>query len=381
MKNKINILLFTAIFIASVLPILVSTFVLDEILHSALSFSFNERIHQVIDSASSNLKNLAQFDEFNKEKYKQEFLDLQDLNLIYANGATVRTEIQNSFFLYFVICCGGGLLISVSLSVLVGRRVAKLYGDAHRELNLQREKNYFLESVAQWQEMARRLAHEIKNPLTPIEFSLRNLRKNYAQLSPENFRIQLDETTEIIGEEINHLRNMVQNFSSFARLPEPRPTPTDLRLFLLDFESRFARNWTDLKVVLEMASENPVMVNLDTALFRQALNNLLQNASEANPSQRVDVVIKLSEREQDIGVSVFNLGRSIPKAHLDKIFEPYFSSGAVKENMGLGLAIVRKIIIEQGGDIRAMEHEQGALFEIQFSRLVDRPRGEDLESV
>ena len=135
MKNKVNILLFVAISIASVLPMVVSSFVLNEILNSALSISFNDRIHQVIDSASLNLKSLGQLDETNKEKYKNDFLALQDLNLVYANGNAVRSEIQKSFFLYFVICCGVGLFVSLSFSLFVGRRVAKLYEKAHRELN------------------------------------------------------------------------------------------------------------------------------------------------------------------------------------------------------------------------------------------------------
>ncbi len=367
MKTKVKLLLFTSIFIASVLPILVSSFVLDEILNSTLSISFSDRIHQVVDSASTNLKTLGQLDVSNREKYKKEFLDLQDLSLVYSNRGVVRDEIQRSFLLYFAICCGFGLFVSIGLSLLVGRRVAKIYGEAYQELNIQREKNSFLENVAQWQDMAKRLAHEIKNPLTPIEFSLRNLRKNYDNLSIIEFRSQLDETTKIIGEEMSHLRNMVQNFSSFARLPEPKLESTDLKIFLADFESRYAKNWTEVKLTLDLQIEGAMLIPLDPSLLRQAFNNLLQNANEANPGQIVDVVIRLFiEEEEKILITIFNRGQKIQKENLEKIFEPYYSAGSGKENMGLGLAIVRKIIIDQGGDIRAVESTDGAQFEIQF---------------
>jgi nitrogen fixation/metabolism regulation signal transduction histidine kinase len=208
----------------------------------------------------------------------------------------------------------------------------------------------YLEQMATWQELARMLAHEIKNPLTPIEVLVGSLARGYESKTPAEFAAQLDDTRRIVGEELQHLQATVNRFGEFARLPQVELADVDLAEVLRQHLGSLCdpvepRAWT-----LRAPPRAPARV--DVTLFRQVLANLLRNAREANPGSAVRFEVTLERAGSWWRLVIANDGVAVPPALAPRIFEPYVSSGASKENMGLGLAIVKKIVLEHGGEIR-----------------------------
>jgi len=204
------------------------------------------------------------------------------------------------------------------------------------------------ERVAAWREVARRLAHEIKNPLTPIAMSVETLREAQARGRPD-FPEIFEEGTRAIGEEVRRLKRIVDEFSRFARLPAPARTevaPEDLAQAVL---ALFPAPPPGVEVIRQVAPGLPaVLADRDQVL--QVLLNLVQNALDAMPAGGT---LRLAVREERGGVAfaVADSGPGIAPDRLERIFEPYFTT---KEGgTGLGLAIARRIAEEHGGRLEA----------------------------
>jgi two-component system nitrogen regulation sensor histidine kinase NtrY len=204
------------------------------------------------------------------------------------------------------------------------------------------------QKVAAWREVARRLAHEIKNPLTPIQLSAERLRRKLGDLAPPLHELVQECTSTIIGE-VESLKGLVDEFSQFARMPAPRAVPTELHTFLNEtlalYKGLFA------SVEFEMHYDASVsQVRLDPEQMKRVMINLIDNAIEAMGRQGVIVI----ETARDIPNSLVRIvvsdtGPGIPEAERDKLFLPYYSTKG--RGSGLGLAIVRRIVAEHGGSI------------------------------
>jgi two-component system nitrogen regulation sensor histidine kinase NtrY len=204
------------------------------------------------------------------------------------------------------------------------------------------------QKVAAWREVARRLAHEIKNPLTPIQLSAERLRRKLSDLSPPLHDLVQECTSTIIGE-VESLKGLVDEFSQFARMPAPRAVPSELHAFLNDtlalYDGLFAA------VTFERHYDTSVnQVRLDPEQMKRVMINLIDNAIEAMGRQGVIVV----ETARDVSNSLVRIvvsdtGPGIPEAERDKLFLPYYSTKG--RGSGLGLAIVRRIVAEHGGSI------------------------------
>jgi two-component system nitrogen regulation sensor histidine kinase NtrY len=206
---------------------------------------------------------------------------------------------------------------------------------------------------AAWGDVARRIAHEIKNPLTPIQLSAERLRRKYlAEITnaPEIF----DKCTETIIRHVNDIGRMVDEFSSFARMPKPVIAREDLRELAKSAVFPQKVTFSDIDFTFE-APEAPVFVSCDGRLIVQALSNLLKNAAESIGARhaagkdlspgRIDVVI--SDFGHECRLDVVDNGVGLPKAERHRLTEPYMTTRA--KGTGLGLAIVRKVIEEHGG--------------------------------
>lgn len=205
------------------------------------------------------------------------------------------------------------------------------------------------ERVAAWQEIAKSLAHELKNPLSPIRLSIETLRKAHER-SHEDFDALFDESTRAILQEVDRLRAIVDEFSRFARLPSPRVQQTDLCEALSQAASLHAEGSAVVSVELPASA---VEARVDPDQLMQVLHNLLQNArdaaSEAHPSGGGRVVVSLGKDARSVWIRVEDNGGGIPEARRDSIFDPYFTT---KEGgSGLGLAISQRIVAEHGGRI------------------------------
>jgi two-component system nitrogen regulation sensor histidine kinase NtrY len=204
------------------------------------------------------------------------------------------------------------------------------------------------QKVAAWREVARRLAHEIKNPLTPIQLSAERLRRKLSDLAPPLHDLVQECTSTIIGE-VESLKGLVDEFSQFARMPAPRAVPSELHAFLNDtlalYDGLFAA------VEFERHYDSSVnQVRLDPEQMKRVMINLIDNAIEAMGRQGVIVV----ETARDVSNSLVRIvvsdtGPGIPEAERDKLFLPYYSTKG--RGSGLGLAIVRRIVAEHGGSI------------------------------
>lgn len=212
------------------------------------------------------------------------------------------------------------------------------------------------ERVAAWQEVARKIAHEIKNPLTPIQLSIQHLKDRYYQES-DDYADVLEQCTETISEEVESLRTMVKSFSEFARMPKPDPHPTNVNHLINTIISIYRESHPEIDFVLSLSPELPEM-NLDPNQIKRVLHNLIANSVDAmHPKGRI---LRISTRMGDADdgiIEVEDSGSGIPEENIDKIFEPYFTTKS--KGTGLGLAIVNRIIKDHFGEIEFHNTEIG----------------------
>lgn len=250
-------------------------------------------------------------------------------------------------------------------------RLARAFNDMLDELAEAQHKVAYLQRIGAWQGMARRIAHEIKNPLTPIQLAVQQLREKDPGLSPEFSRL-LTASTEIVQDEVAALRRMVQSFSQFAKVPEVRLEPVDVGRVLEEFERAYG-HLTDREgdqLVVEVPSE-PLTIQGDRQLLKQSLVNLVENAVlSAHEASRevVTVRVRASAAPDDptqVEVRVDDNGPGIAPERRLEVFEPYQTSRT--QGTGLGLAIVKKVVLDHGGTVR-VEHGElgGASFVLRF---------------
>ncbi len=216
--------------------------------------------------------------------------------------------------------------------------------------------------TAAWADVARRIAHEIKNPLTPIQLSAERLKRKYLpeiKSDPETFRL----CTETIMRQVEDIGRMVDEFSSFARMPAPRMRPEDLGELVRRMVFLQANGRADAKFETSLP-ESPTMLRLDAGQIGQALTNLLQNALDAiegregkelpPPHVAVSLAVDAQGRTQ---LAVADNGRGLPKVDRDRLTEPYMTTRA--KGTGLGLAIVKKIMEDHGGTVLLADRQGG----------------------
>jgi two-component system nitrogen regulation sensor histidine kinase NtrY len=220
------------------------------------------------------------------------------------------------------------------------------------------------QKVAAWREVARRLAHEIKNPLTPIQLSAERLRRHFSGASAQA-KALVDECTATIVGEVESLKGLVDEFSQFARMPSPRTVPTDLAQLITDTVALYNGIFSDVRIEQRFAPGVP-LVRLDVEQIRRVIINLIDNAIEAM-ERRGDIVVEtqLDTGNSLVRVVVADNGPGIPPAEREKLFLPYYSTK--RRGSGLGLAIVRRIIAEHGGSIEVSDNTpRGTRFTIEL---------------
>jgi two-component system nitrogen regulation sensor histidine kinase NtrY len=256
---------------------------------------------------------------------------------------------------------GQELHLGVVATALVGD------GDAHEGLLLVLDDVTPLiraQKVAAWREVARRLAHEIKNPLTPIQLSAERLRRHF-EASPATTRDLVDECTTTIVGEVESLKGLVDEFSQFARMPSPRTVPTDLGQLIAESLALYDGLFADVRIEQRPAADVP-LVRLDAEQIRRVIINLVDNAIEAMERKGAILVeTQLDRANGVVRVVVADDGPGIPVAERDKLFLPYYSTK--RRGSGLGLAIVRRIIAEHGGSIEVGDNvPRGTRFTIEL---------------
>jgi two-component system nitrogen regulation sensor histidine kinase NtrY len=220
------------------------------------------------------------------------------------------------------------------------------------------------QKVAAWREVARRLAHEIKNPLTPIQLSAERLQRHFAG-APEATRALVDECATTIVTEVESLKGLVDEFSQFARMPAPRASPTDLHGLLDDALALYRGLFRDVEIRTHFASSLP-KVAADPEQIRRVIINIVDNAIEAVERRgAIDIETQHDAGNSLVRIVVADNGPGIPAAERDKLFLPYYSTK--QRGSGLGLAIVRRIVAEHGGSIDVSDNvPRGTRFAIEL---------------
>jgi two-component system nitrogen regulation sensor histidine kinase NtrY len=220
------------------------------------------------------------------------------------------------------------------------------------------------QKVAAWREVARRLAHEIKNPLTPIQLCAERMQRHFAD-APAPTRALVDECAATIVGEVESLKGLVDEFSQFARMPAPRAVPTDLHELLDDALALYRGLFTDVEIRSRFAKSVP-KVSVDPEQLRRVIINLVDNAIEAMERQgAIEVETEHDPAHSVVRIVIADNGPGIPAAEREKLFLPYYSTK--QRGSGLGLAIVRRIVAEHGGSIEVTDNApRGTRFAIEL---------------
>ena len=238
------------------------------------------------------------------------------------------------------------------------------------------------QKAAAWQEVARRIAHEIKNPLTPISLCADRIARQLLRLSiPMETRSILEECTQTIQQEVQTVKSLVDAFSQFSRFPSAQPAPADLNEIVDSAIAVFAGRLDGIELALHL---DPAiqMVMADREQIKQVIVNLIDNAVEAMTDSPVRKLwISTSQPSTDIvELSVADTGCGVSAADKEKLFLPYFSTK--DRGTGLGLAIVSHIVTEHHGRVRVEDnYPQGARFIVELNALATADAAEHAEEV
>jgi len=210
-----------------------------------------------------------------------------------------------------------------------------------------------------WQEMARRVAHEIKNPLTPIKLSTERLIRKWKE-KDKDFNSVFERATNTIVKEVDGLKRLVDDFTRFGKLPEAIKRPTPIRKLIEEVSALYKESYKDVEI--EIRGED-IILDIDPEQFKRVFINLFDNSIEAMGGKgKISANIVLG---QDMAViEVSDSGPGIEESLRDRVFQPYFSTK--KSGTGLGLAIADRIIVEHEGHIRVGDAQKGALFIIEI---------------
>ncbi len=244
--------------------------------------------------------------------------------------------------------------------------------------------------MAAWGDVARRIAHEIKNPLTPIQLSAGRIKRKFGPLVGDEEEI-LEQMTDVIVRQTNDLRRIVDEFSKFARMPQPERSDQSLNALVQDAVTLQEHAISGVTVTSDIPPF-PVMCSVDATMIGQALTNLIKNGGEAIESYREKelapdgyvgrVHVSLSTQDDQAIIRVSDNGIGLPEDR-SRLFEPYVTTR--DKGTGLGLSIVKKIIEEHGGTLQLLDAEpldesgrSGALAEIVLPVLASDGQANDL---
>ena len=231
------------------------------------------------------------------------------------------------------------------------RELATAFNKTIQDLAALRRRNAAVERVAAWREVARRVAHEIKNPLTPIRSSVETLRRLKARKDAK-FDEFFDDASKGILDDVRRIASIASDFAKFAKLPPPRPAPVDL----IELCSTVVAMHNTDEVPVELTTQPCPIIHADRDQITQVLTNLVQNsldavreaAKDTSCKPRVRVIVMPSGSDQ-VRLCVEDNGPGVPESLVSRLFEPYVSTKA--NGTGLGLSIVQRIVIEHGGEI------------------------------
>ncbi|MBI2355214.1 MAG: HAMP domain-containing protein [Deltaproteobacteria bacterium] len=218
--------------------------------------------------------------------------------------------------------------------------------------------------MAAWREVARRIAHEIKNPLTPIQLSAQRLRKRYLSRFSDDEKV-FDECTEMIIKSVDELKTLVNEFSNFARMPAIQPEPNDINALIRETLTLYQEAHRGVYFSFTPDERMP-QLKIDRDQIRRVMINILENAVAAMEEQgQIAISSSFDPELKMASFTIADNGPGIPPEDKPRLFEPYFSTK--KTGTGLGLAIVSSIVSDHNGFVRVRDNDpQGACFVVEL---------------
>ena len=247
--------------------------------------------------------------------------------------------------------------------------LAEAFNRMTQHLTQQRDQLVQAERVAAWREVARRLAHELKNPLFPLQITVENLLRAREQ-NPAQFEEVFRESTTTLLAELANLKNIISRFSDFARMPAPEMQAVDLNEVVRNIANLFSAQFRapgkppiDLQVKLDKDLE-PIQADPD--LLHRAVQNLVLNAMDAMPAGGT-LIVRTEKKKDGARLLVTDTGKGLTQEECQRLFTPYYTTK--QHGTGLGLAIVQSVVSDHGGHISVMsEPNRGTTFEVDLPR-------------
>jgi two-component system, NtrC family, nitrogen regulation sensor histidine kinase NtrY len=245
--------------------------------------------------------------------------------------------------------------------------LASAFNRMTEDLLQQKERTLQAERVAAWRELARRLAHELKNPLFPLQVTVENLIRA-KEKAPEMFEEVFREGTSTLLAEVNNLKTIIGRFSEFARMPQPHRKPTQLNEIVRSVLGVFRAQLQEKSQIIvrtELESHLPE-ISADPELLHRALSNLITNAIDALP-QGGEIIVQTKSFGNRVEVSVSDTGSGLTPEECARLFTPYYTTK--QHGTGLGLAIVQSVVSDHGGKISVEStRDKGTIFRIELPR-------------
>jgi two-component system nitrogen regulation sensor histidine kinase NtrY len=248
-------------------------------------------------------------------------------------------------------------------------RLNKNFNSMIERLKNQQEKLLTNERHEAWESVARKLAHEIKNPLTPIQLTIDNLKTKYLPNIENERQEKYLNNLKTILKQIKQIENLVNEFSDFARMPKPLLKPNNLNNVINENISLVNKFDTSVKISLVNHLSNDVVLNFDNEQFNRLFFNLIKNSVESiqekakKDSKTVkNIDIEIKQRRDYININIVDTGTGFKNKKTKDIIKPYFTTK--EKGTGLGLSIVDKIISDHEGSIKFLNHKNGAKIQI-----------------
>ena len=359
------------------LPALGSFYAIEGISDSASTIGLSPAVILELDHSAEHLKKLAKLDASHADEYRAEFNHLEEVKQNYAALIELSPSLHHSYLLIFFLLFGGSLAAALVLATWLNHKIIRSHEFAIQSMQTTEERNSYLENREAWRLVAQKFVHEVKNPLTPmlamVSHCVLRYKKIHDQVDPEFMKL-LGETKEIVEEEVSKIARWVEAFSKYARVPDARLETVSLHALLERFESRHRDYWPNVNIQLQLRTAGPDQVRCDPELMNQVLFNLVKNSVEAAAGQPLvfscSTLERATERRSDGGNSfeftVSDNGQGMPEKLKQVLFTPYTSTKLESGGMGLGLAICKKIMLEQGGDILFQESPLGCKFKLKL---------------